>query len=195
MVLVIDTSSARSALALLDGAEVVAEDVSQALRADDLARRVVALGALTAALDAVAIALGPGSFTGTRAGAGYGVGLALGRGIPLLGLGTLDLAAGRAREPATALSEAGRGRLYHRSDGDVEVRHGPPDQLPKGLPATGWLRPETLEAVARAGVRMLGEAELDGFGVAAGRLIEGAQKLGYDRVRLAYMSSFGPLRG
>src|SRR5262249_61859810 len=60
-------------------------------------------------LKAVAVGLGPGSFTGLRVGVSYGVGLAMGLGVPLLGLGSLDLQAARADEPATGLVEAGGG--------------------------------------------------------------------------------------
>lgn len=189
MVLVIDTSSPRSALALVDGGRPVSEDVSDLGREHDLPRRVAAL-THGRAPEAVAVALGPGSFTGLRVGVSYGVGLAMGLGIPLLGLGSLDLQAARAAEPVTALVDAGRGRVYWQAPG-AEPRHGDPGELPRERPAAGWLRPATAAAVDAAGVRLLGEDELEGFATAAARLARQAKKLGYDTVKLEYMHSFG----
>jgi tRNA threonylcarbamoyl adenosine modification protein YeaZ len=190
VVLVIDTSSSRSALALLRDGEPLAEDVAEGGRGHDLPDRVLAL-VEPRRLSAVAVALGPGSFTGLRVGVSYGVGLAMGLGVPLLGLGSLDLQAARAPVPATALVEAGRGRLYWRGPGG-EPRLGEPAELPGSLPAVGWLRPDTAAAVLAAGVRLLEEEELVGFARAAGTAIGGAERVGYGTVTLRYMQSFRP---
>jgi len=191
VVLVIDTSSVRAGVAVLDGTRVVAEDVresSRDLRLETVARSLANLRELTA----VAVARGPGSFTGVRLGASFGVGLAMALGIPLLGLGTLQLAAARAREPSTGVSEAGRGRLYHQApDGGHAL--GLPADLPAGRPATGWLREATAAAVRAAGVRLLEEGELRSFGEGAARALGGAQELGYNMVKLEYVRSFEPL--
>jgi tRNA threonylcarbamoyladenosine biosynthesis protein TsaB len=88
MVLVIDTSSARSALALVEEGRAAAEDVVEAGREHDLRRRVAALLGPTR-LSGVAVSLGPGSFTGLRAGVSFGVGLAMGLRVPLWGLDPL----------------------------------------------------------------------------------------------------------
>lgn len=185
MVLVIDTSSSRSALALVAGGRAVAEEVSLDARGRDLPNRVLAL-VEPRQLTAVAVAVGPGSFTGLRVGVSYGVGLAMGLDVPLLGLGSLDLQAARAPVTATPLVEAGRGRVYWRVAGD-EPQLSEPEDLPRALPAVGWLRPETAEAVRAAGVRLLAEEELLGFAAAAAGLAGGAEQLGYDTVKLKYM--------
>jgi glycoprotease family protein len=214
MVLVIDTSSARSALAVLEGGvgepgspgrlpeggtppsgqgrRVLAEETWESGRDEDLGLRAATL-ADPRRLEAVAVALGPGSFTGLRMGVSYGLGLAMGRGIPLLGLGTLELQATRASGPALGLADAGRGRVYWLEP-EGGVGHGEPGDLPRGLPGVGWLREGTAEAVRREGVRLLGEDELDSFGGAAVRLVGHARRLGYDSVELRYMHSFGRLR-
>jgi tRNA threonylcarbamoyl adenosine modification protein YeaZ len=193
VVLVIDTSSHLLALALVDGAVVVAEEVAPGGRERDIAARVEAL-VDAGKLDGVAVSLGPGSFTGLRVGVSYGVGLAMGLGIPLLGLGSLELQAARAAEPALALVEAGRGRVYWLEPGG-EARLGEPPELPQAWPAAGWLRPETAEAVRAAGVRLLPETELAGFAAAAARLIGAAKRVRYDTVKLKYMQSFGSVPG
>jgi tRNA threonylcarbamoyl adenosine modification protein YeaZ len=192
MVLVIDTSSVRSALALVAGGRPAAEDVVHAARDHDLARRVRAI-VDPRRLTAVAVTLGPGSFTGLRVGVSYGVGLAMGLGVPLLGLGSLDVQEARAAEPVTALVEAGRGRVYWReSGGDANL--GEPAELPRSLPAVGWLRPATAEAVEAAGLRLLAGDQVRSFSEAVSGLISPARKLGYDTVKLEYMQSFGPVR-
>lgn len=83
-----------------------------------LLREVVAEGgAGLDAVDAFAVTVGPGSFTGIRIGLATARGLALAAGRPLIGLTTLEvLAAGvseRARTgPILAALDARRGRLY-----------------------------------------------------------------------------------
>ena len=192
MVLVIDTSSSRSALALISDDGRAAEDVVVDGREHDLPGRVLAL-VDPRRLTAVAVGLGPGSFTGLRVGVSYGVGLAMGLGIRLVGLSSLELQAGRADEPVTALVEAGRGRLYWQPPGG-EPCLGDPVELPRGFPAVGWLRPAAAEAVEAAGVRLLSEEELKGFARAAAGLLGSAEALGYDTVELKYMQSFRTMR-
>ena len=197
MVLVIDTSSSRSALALVRDGAAVADDVAEGGpggtssrpggREHDLSARVLAL-VEPRLLAAVAVAAGPGSFTGLRVGVSYAVGLAMGLGVPLLELGSLDLQAARARVPATALVEAGRGRVYWRPPGG-EPSLGDPAELPRSLPAVGWLRPATADAVREAGVRLLPEEELAGFAETAATALGDARRVGYDTVRLKYMDS------
>src|SRR5438105_14396946 len=114
MVLVIDTSSARSALAVLTPELAsVREAVRESGRGFDLQREVAALVDVRQ-LTGLAVATGPGSFTGLRVGAAYAVGLALGLGLRIRPLPALDLQAARAQEPATAVIEAGRGRVYYQ---------------------------------------------------------------------------------
>jgi tRNA threonylcarbamoyladenosine biosynthesis protein TsaB len=65
-------------------------------------------------LEAIAIATGPGSFTGLRIGMAFAKGLALARRIALVGIPSLDvLAAGQPLKqlPMAAVLRAGRGRL------------------------------------------------------------------------------------
>jgi tRNA threonylcarbamoyl adenosine modification protein YeaZ len=192
MVLVIDTSSVWSAAAVVRDGRAVAEDRWASGRDPELARRVAAL-ARPSSITGVIVALGPGSFTGLRLGVSYGVGLALGLGVPLRGLGSLDIQAARAAAPAIGLTDAGRGRVYWLEPG-ASPRHGAPDELPTDLPAAGWLREDTARALAAHGVRLLAEDELATFGEASARLSPASRELGYGTVKLEYMHSFGRLR-
>ena len=65
-------------------------------------------------LDGLAVALGPGSFTGLRIGLSVAKGLSIALGIPIVGVPTLDIVAyahyGQGL-PICAIIQAGRGRI------------------------------------------------------------------------------------
>jgi len=184
--LAIDTSSARAAVAVVEDDRVLGETVKPAGRDFDVAAEAALLLADPKALESVLVALGPGSFTGLRQGIAFGVGLALSLQVPLLGAGTLELAAARARQPALAVSEAGRGRVYWLApDGRRGVAEAA--SLPREWPLVGWLRnphPE-LDFLPESGQRSFGEAVLE--------LREKAVELGYATVTPQYMEDFGGL--
>jgi tRNA threonylcarbamoyl adenosine modification protein YeaZ len=182
--LAIDTSSAKSAVALVEDGRVVGETVKPAGRDFDVAAEVALLAPDLRVIDSVLVALGPGSFTGLRQGIAFGVGLALSLGVPLLGIGTLDLAAARARVPAVAVSDAGRGRVYFQAP---DGRRGVADaaDVPRGWPAAGWLRDDVLKVLPESSLRSFGEA------VVIAR--EVAKEVGYGTVKPEYMIEFGRL--
>jgi tRNA threonylcarbamoyladenosine biosynthesis protein TsaB len=120
MLLAVDTSTRYLGVALYDGVSVLSELtwLSQNHHTVELSPAVAA--ALkqadmdSTALVAVAVALGPGSFTGLRIGLAFAKGLALSCRIPILGIPTLDILA--AAQPVTnvllaSVLEAGRKRL------------------------------------------------------------------------------------
>jgi tRNA threonylcarbamoyl adenosine modification protein YeaZ len=189
VILVIDTSSARSAIALLrpDGS-VAGEQVGPSGPVFGLAEGVRALRE-GRPLSRVAVATGPGSFTGLRVGVSFGLGLAMGLKVPIVPLPTLAIQSARSDSPVLAVSEAGRGRVYHATLG-AEARLGEPAELPKEWPAVGWLKPATQAALIAAGVRMQDESLLRSFGAAAAIVLETAREVAYDSLRLEYMQSF-----
>jgi tRNA threonylcarbamoyladenosine biosynthesis protein TsaB len=120
MLLAIDTATSWTGLALHDGEAIVAEWGWRARNTQtmELAPAVMQLLGQAAAaatdLQAIAIALGPGSYTGLRIGLGFAKGFALANQIPLVGIPTLDiLAAGLGELPGSLLlvAEAGRTRV------------------------------------------------------------------------------------
>ena len=189
MILVIDTSSARSAVALLrpDGT-VAAEEVHDSGPGFDLPACFRAL-AKNQALTKVAVAVGPGSFTGLRVGVSFGLGLAMGYEIPIVALKTLHLQAARSDDPVIAVAEAGRGRVYHLAPG-AEPGVAEPGALPDNLPVVGWLRPSTEAALLAAGRRLKPELELRSAGAAASLMLETASEVAYGSLRLEYMHGF-----
>jgi tRNA threonylcarbamoyladenosine biosynthesis protein TsaB len=91
----IETSTEWCSLALWNGGEITALERRAGHRHSELAlpmlERLMAASALSLAqLDAIAFGAGPGSFTGLRIACGLTQGLALGRGVPVLGVSTLE---------------------------------------------------------------------------------------------------------
>jgi tRNA threonylcarbamoyladenosine biosynthesis protein TsaB len=120
MLLAVDTSTIQMGLALYDGAQVIGESLwhSRHYHTVELAPAVADLFARSGlkidAVQALGIALGPGSFTSLRVGLAFVKGLALARHLPLIGIPTLDVVAaaqGVRDLPLAAVLQAGRGRL------------------------------------------------------------------------------------
>jgi tRNA threonylcarbamoyladenosine biosynthesis protein TsaB len=119
--LAIETATPAQSVALVEDARVLADASYEAkgnrggmlLPAVDRVLRQAGLAARD--LDAVAVSIGPGSFTGLRVGIATAKGLARGSGAMLVGVSTLEtLAEGYALAGATvcALLDAYRGEVY-----------------------------------------------------------------------------------
>jgi tRNA threonylcarbamoyl adenosine modification protein YeaZ len=189
VILVIDTSSALSALALIDPSDgVIREEHHASGRSFDLPARYRAL-ADGAPVTKVAVATGPGSFTGLRVGVSFGLGLAIGLKIPIVPLATLKIQAARSDEPVLAVAEAGRGRVYFAKPG-AATGIGEPAELPNELAVVGWLRPATQAGLEAAGLHFKPESELRSFGAAVARVLESAGEVAYGSLKLEYMQSF-----
>jgi tRNA threonylcarbamoyl adenosine modification protein YeaZ len=137
----------------------------------------------------VAVANGPGSFTGLRVGVSFGLGLAMGLRIPIVPLPTLELQAARSDEPVTAIAEAGRGRFYYLVPGR-EVALGEPVEIPTSHKLVGRRLPAAEAALLKAGHRFKPESELQSFGDAAAQLLKTAREVPYSSLKLEYMQSF-----
>jgi tRNA threonylcarbamoyladenosine biosynthesis protein TsaB len=106
------------------------------------------VGVTAAAVRAIAVTVGPGSYTGLRVGLALAKGLALAHRLPLIGVGTLDVVAaavGRREGTLLVVIQAGRRRLWAGSYQWQER----PGWLPEGKPVlTTW---ETLLAAGAEG--------------------------------------------
>ncbi len=121
MLLAIDTSTRQSGIALYDAARgVLAEHHWGAGRQHtvelmpEIAHLMAQAHVAPAGLAGVAVALGPGSFTGVRVALAAGKGLAIAQNISLLGVPTLDVIAYPHQAqpwPVVAVLQAGRGRV------------------------------------------------------------------------------------
>ncbi|PID85166.1 MAG: tRNA (adenosine(37)-N6)-threonylcarbamoyltransferase complex dimerization subunit type 1 TsaB [Chloroflexi bacterium] len=120
MILAIDTATRWAGLALHDGTAVIAEygwrclnnhtvELSPAI--EDMLSRI---DKTINDLDGIAVAIGPGSYTGLRVGLALAKGMALANQIPLFGVPTLDIIAfsmGQMPLQLLVAAEAGRSRV------------------------------------------------------------------------------------
>lgn len=120
MLLAIDTATQSMSLALHDEHNLLAEqtwpthnqhsvELAPAVR-DLLARTGIGVNVLTA----LAVCVGPGTYTGLRIGVALAKGMAAARNLPLVGVTTMDILAA-AQPQATGglitVAQAGRGRI------------------------------------------------------------------------------------
>lgn len=119
--LALDTSTSWASVALYDGRSVLAEETWHAQRrhGDELfptIERMLAHARTTLAeIDRVAVATGPGSFTGLRVAIAAAQGIARGAGAALVGVSTLDVLAyphAPSKQRTCPLLPAGRTEWY-----------------------------------------------------------------------------------
>lgn len=120
MLLAVDTSTPQIGLALYDGAQVLAESLwtSKARHTVELAPALADMlthtGLKIDQIQALGVAIGPGSFTSLRVGLSFVKGLAFARSLPTFGIKTLDIVAASqppGQLPLLCALPAGRGRL------------------------------------------------------------------------------------
>jgi len=109
-ILALDTSTPVTSCALCDGERVLWEKlIEPPLKAGDVLPE--ALGDLTAA-DAIAVGLGPGSFTGLRVGLAAAKAIAYARRLPLAGASSLQAIALDQPGLVNAATEARKNELF-----------------------------------------------------------------------------------
>lgn len=174
MILAIDTATDWVGLALHDGSTILAEFGWRSRRTQtiELAPAVAQLWARTGVapgdLNAVAVAIGPGSYTGLRVGLSLAKGIALGQKLPLVGVPTLDIVAAsviRLETDLVVLAQAGRTRLWAGQYSWHEKRGWEPVDEPV---LTNWE-----ELLGRVQVPVAFAGEIDG---AAAKLIRRANR-------------------
>ena len=112
LILAFDTATDVATSALVSSGEVLGERLSRAVTLlEDVDALLRQAGAHTADVEALAVGIGPGSFTGVRVGLATARGLALALGVPVAGVSTLDaLAAGAPG--AVPVVDARRGEVF-----------------------------------------------------------------------------------
>jgi tRNA threonylcarbamoyl adenosine modification protein YeaZ len=112
LVLAFDTATDRATSALVDDGEVLGERVSRAATLlEDVDALLRQAGAHPQDLGALAVGVGPGSFTGIRIGLAVARGLALALDVPAAGVSTLDVLAAGA-PGATPVIDAKRREVF-----------------------------------------------------------------------------------
>lgn len=141
MLLALDTATRTTGLALHDGHQVVTESIwlgggHQTVQlAPEVALAMRRVGTPLSGLTSLAVAQGPGSFTGLRIGWALAKGIALAHNLPLVGIPTLDILA-RAqpggRHQLIAVLQAGRGRVaavWYKWNGQEWTVRGPAEAM------------------------------------------------------------------
>ena len=187
----IETSSEWCSVALWADGEIAAIERRAGHRHGELVlpmlERLLAQRGLAArALDAVAFGAGPGAFTGLRIACGVAQGLALARGIPVLGVSTLETVAEESgAERVVACLDARMHEVYYaaleRTPGGwreaIEAQCVAPAAAPL-LPGDGWLG-------CGNGFAQYGEALRARLGAALARVSAGAHPSAVGLARLA----------
>ena len=136
LILAFDTSAAHCAAALLSGDKIIAtrfEPMSrgQAQRLMPLLEEVLAETNLTwRDLEAIAVGIGPGNFTGIRISVAAARGLALSLGVPAIGVSALEAQAIDTERPIWSLIDARRDHVYAQY-----LRTGGEDEAPSLMSA------------------------------------------------------------
>jgi tRNA threonylcarbamoyl adenosine modification protein YeaZ len=126
-ILALDTAAAHCAAALVDDGHVRATllermDRGQAERLMPLAQSLLdAEGMAWRDLDALAVGIGPGNFTGIRISVAAARGLALALDIPAIGVSTFEALAYGHEGPVLVSLDAKRDRLYLQGFGAAEL--------------------------------------------------------------------------
>jgi tRNA threonylcarbamoyladenosine biosynthesis protein TsaB len=131
IVLAFDTATSIVTAALVRDGEVLDERASRPVSVlEDAEEMLTAAGLGPADLDALAVGIGPGSFTGIRMALATARGLSLALGIPVAGVSTLSaLAAGAPG--ALPVIDAKRSEVFSELDGESVVL------VPAELPVEG----------------------------------------------------------
>ena len=120
MLLAIDTSTAQVGLALYDGTQILSEMTwtTRQHHTTELAPALSGLlnrcGVPMDMVQALGVAVGPGSFTSLRVGLSLVKGIALARHIPVIGISTMDIIAAAqpaGKHPLVVVIQAGRKRI------------------------------------------------------------------------------------
>ncbi len=161
LVLAIDSATDIPCVALLGGEDVRAQRIAAPREnaVEFVLPAVISLleeaGLGLPAVELIALAIGPGSFTGLRVGLATVKGLSFGSERPVAAIPTLAalcLAGGSEQSPVAALLDARRGEVYAAAHGPGGPAPGEAEIVPEGL-----YTPEALAARLPQGCRLVGD--------------------------------------
>ena len=119
LILAFDTATSVATSALVRDGNVLGERVSTAVRVlEDVDALLRGAQVEPSDLDALAVGIGPGSFTGVRMGLAAARGIAFAVGLPVAGVSTLGALAAGAPD-AVAVIDAKRREVFVRQGGEI----------------------------------------------------------------------------
>src|SRR5262245_57369848 len=139
LILAFDTATSVATSALVRGGDILGERATTPIRVlEDVDALLREAGVEPRELDALAVGIGPGSFTGVRMGLAAARALALSLDVPAAGVSTLLALAAGAPPDAVPLIDAKRRELFLEQDAEIIA-----------LPAAAFEAPEIGRASCR----------------------------------------------
>lgn len=177
----IDTSSDHAGIALFDGEriDVIAWHAARnhtVTTLEQLDHLMQLKGIEPDALAAIAVAIGPGSFSALRVGLSIAKGLAFSLNIPVLGIPTTDAIAAHlawTERPVIAVMTAGRGRVVWRRYSSGNGQNGPSNTT------VAELRDQIGDAQVAGENELLGD--IPAVALPAGARVEQIARIGWRR--------------
>lgn len=194
MLLAIDTATETLSIALHDGEALLAECTllarrrHSALLAPTIQRTLAQIDTGAADLEALAVSVGPGSYTGTRIGVALAKGLAAPRGLPLLPATTLETTVAAQSTPSDdapliATVAAGRNRVIHaeyRWDEAAWMERRAPQISDWATLLAEYKRPIRLRGeVSAAGLEAIRQAQAAGAEIDLAPAVERGRRAGW----------------
>jgi tRNA threonylcarbamoyladenosine biosynthesis protein TsaB len=158
VILAFDTATASTVVGVLDGESLVEARHDPPLGGrPEHARRLLPLVHDAVddwdAIDRIGVGIGPGSFTGLRIGIATARALAQARGLPLVGVSTLEVIARRLQDTALAVLDARRGEAFAAAWREGERLLAPVALRPDGLAQRARALPRPLRAAGDGSIR------------------------------------------
>jgi len=153
--LVLDAALSRCLAALVEDGACLAQRTAPGPHGQAAALPPLVEPLLDGRLDAIAVGIGPGSFTGLRTAIALAEGLAAARGIRLVGVSTGEALAGVAPHSVWACTENRRGQIFLERFAPGPLAEGAPVTLAEtALPAPPVLTWLVGDAAPRAAARL-----------------------------------------
>jgi tRNA threonylcarbamoyladenosine biosynthesis protein TsaB len=158
VILAFDTASASTVVGVLDGETLVEarHDPPLGGRPEHASRLLPLVHDVVDdwdAIDRIGVGIGPGSFTGLRIGIATARALAQARGLPLVGVSTLEVIARRLQDTALAVLDARRGEAFAAAWREGERLLAPVALRPDGLAQRARALPRPLRAAGDGSIR------------------------------------------